>query len=53
VSYIDLDKRRVALGVDEHATGNDAEVGAIRELPYDQLVLALGSVSNYLGLQHV
>jgi NADH:ubiquinone reductase (H+-translocating) len=53
VSHIDLDKRRVALGADEHATGKDAEAGAIRELTYDHLVLALGSVSNYLGLQNV
>jgi NADH:ubiquinone reductase (H+-translocating) len=53
VSHIDLDKRRVALGVDDHATSHDAAAGAIRELTYDHLILALGSVSNYLGLQNV
>jgi NADH dehydrogenase len=53
VSHIDLEKRRVVLGVDEGGTGNDAAPGAIRELAFDHLVLALGSVSNYLGMQNV
>jgi NADH dehydrogenase len=53
VSHIDMEKRRVVLGVDERAAGNDAAAGVTRELTYDHLVLALGSVSNYLGLQNV
>jgi NADH dehydrogenase len=53
VSHIDPEKRRVVLGVDEGAAGNDAAAGVIRELAYDHLVLALGAVSNYLGMQNV
>jgi NADH:ubiquinone reductase (H+-translocating) len=53
VSHIDLEKRRVVLGVDEGAAGTDAAAEATRELAYDHLVLALGSVSNYLGMQNV
>jgi NADH:ubiquinone reductase (H+-translocating) len=53
VSHIDLEKHRVILDVDEGAAGTEAAAGAIRELTYDHLVLALGSVSNYLGMQNV
>jgi NADH dehydrogenase len=53
VSHIDLEKRRVVLGIDEGAAGNEAAAGTRRELAYDHLVLALGSVSNYLGMQNV
>jgi NADH dehydrogenase len=53
VSRIDLEKHRVVLGVDEGAASNESAVGASRELTYDHLVLALGSVSNYLGMQNV
>src|SRR5918996_5489014 len=53
VSHIDLEKRRVVLIVDEGATGTEAAAAVIRELTYDHLVLALGSVSNYLGMQNV
>jgi NADH:ubiquinone reductase (H+-translocating) len=42
---IDLEQRRVILGADQ-GTGP-------REIPYDHLVLALGSVSNYLGMANV
>jgi len=41
---IDLERRRAVLA------GEGAEH---RELPYDHLVLALGSVSNYLGMSNV
>lgn len=48
VSFIDLENKRVIL---------DAAMGSpdtcLRELTYDHLVLALGSVSNYLGLSNV
>jgi NADH dehydrogenase len=48
VASVDLENRRVVL---------DADMGANEscrsELAYDQLVLALGAVSNYLGLTNV
>ena len=48
VTAIDFEKRVVAL------TGGTANRGEGRsEIPYDQLVLALGSVSNYLGMASV
>ena len=43
---IDLDRRCVALAPDHRSPQE-------RELPYDHLVLALGGVSNYLGLAGV
>jgi NADH:ubiquinone reductase (H+-translocating) len=49
VSKIDLETRRVILDPD-HASRESA---ARREVPYDQLVLALGSVSNYLGMVNI
>ena len=52
VSGIDLEKRCVVLLPHVHSRG---EIPAMTntELPYDHLVLALGSVSNYLGLKNV
>jgi NADH dehydrogenase len=46
VTAVDLEKKRVVL---------DSEMGEASrlELPYDHLVLALGAVSNYLGLSNV
>ena len=49
VSNIDLETRRVILDPD-HAS---KEIAAPREVSYDQLVLALGSVSNYLGMVNI
>src|SRR5271155_695653 len=49
ISEIDLERRRVILDAD-HARDITT---ARREIPYDQLVIALGSVSNYLGLQNI
>jgi NADH dehydrogenase len=46
VTEIDLSSKRVRL-----ASGGDAMEDS--ELPFDHLVLALGAVSNYLGLQNV
>src|SRR5437870_5394313 len=43
VERVDLENRRVAVSLD----------GQIDELAYDHLVIALGAVSNYLGLTNV
>jgi NADH:ubiquinone reductase (H+-translocating) len=48
VERVDLETQRVTLT----ATPGSSE-GTPREIPYDQLVLALGSVSNYLGMADV
>jgi NADH dehydrogenase len=44
VSDVDLENRRVRIAVED---------GATRELIYDHLVFALGTVSNYLGMKNV
>jgi NADH dehydrogenase len=49
VGAIDLAARRVILDAD-HAP---SESSSRREIPYDQLVLAVGSVSNYLGMANI
>ena len=46
VATVDLDNKRVVLEC-------EAGESSARELPYDHLVLALGAVSNYLGLTNV
>jgi NADH dehydrogenase len=51
VTQIDLDNRRVVLAADEHAL--DGAASRLRVLTFDHLVLALGSVSNYLGMTNV
>jgi len=48
VESVDLEKRKVKLT----AAPNCGEAPP-REVPYDQLVLALGAVSNYLGMADV
>ena len=48
VESVDLEKRKVKLAADPTFSE-----GAPREIPYDQLVLALGAVSNYLGMADV
>jgi NADH dehydrogenase len=48
VASVDLEKQKVIL-----ATTPSSSEGAPREIPYDQLVLALGAVSNYLGMADV
>ena len=46
---IDLEQRRVILD-----NGSpDQGTGATQEIPYDHLVLALGAVSNYLGMANI
>ena len=44
---IDLERRRVIL---DHGS---TDTGPPREIPYDHLVLALGAVSNYLGMANI
>lgn len=44
VSEVDLASRRVRIALED---------GATRDLVYDQVVFALGAVSNYLGLKNV
>lgn len=51
VTSIDFENRRVTLAA-EAAEGGEVP-GGKREIFYDQLVLALGSVSNYLGMANV
>ena len=49
---VDFDRRRVRLAPEAHPATGEVTVPA-REEPFDHLVLALGSVSNYLGLKNV
>ncbi len=48
VESVDFEKRVVKLAADP-----SRDAGGPREIPYDQLVLALGAVSNYLGMANV
>ena len=48
VETIDLEKRIVKLAADPSRKDRGP-----REIPYDQLVLALGAISNYLGMANV
>lgn len=50
---IDLDAKLVTLARDEHVPGSDERGESTFTLAYDQLVLALGAVSNYLGMANV
>jgi NADH:ubiquinone reductase (H+-translocating) len=49
VAAIDLERRRVILS----GGAADPEGASPREIAYDHLVLALGSVSNYLGMANI
>jgi NADH:quinone reductase (non-electrogenic) len=49
VGGIDLEGHHVILNSDH----GSSESTPRREIPYDQLILALGSVSNYLGLANI
>jgi NADH dehydrogenase len=49
VLEVNLDRRCVVLG--DASSGSDS--ASLREIPYDHLVLALGSVSNYLGMSNI
>ena len=54
VASVDLERRRVILANDPiDMTGPNSaqsDPGETHEIPYDHLVFALGSVSNYLGM---
>jgi NADH:ubiquinone reductase (H+-translocating) len=54
VASVDLERRRVVLAVDPidmtGANSAQPDPGETHEIPYDHLVFALGSVSNYLGM---
>jgi NADH:ubiquinone reductase (H+-translocating) len=54
VASVDLQRRRVILKTDPiDMTGSNSaqpDPGETHEIPYDHLVFALGSVSNYLGM---
>jgi NADH:ubiquinone reductase (H+-translocating) len=49
VGEVDLEKRLVILHGDAGLDGTSSR----REVPYDQLVFALGSISNYLGMTNI
>jgi NADH:ubiquinone reductase (H+-translocating) len=49
VAGVDLEKRCVIL--DSHGDADGAS--SRREIPYDHLIFALGSVSNYLGMTNI
>ena len=48
VAGVDLERRSVILHGDTRADGADR-----REIPYDHLIFALGSASNYLGMTNI
>lgn len=50
---IDAERRCVVLEPDAPLPGEERGAGRGREIPYDHLVLAVGAVSNYLGLKNV
>ncbi|MBK7974709.1 MAG: FAD-dependent oxidoreductase [Deltaproteobacteria bacterium] len=50
---VDLEARLVTLSRDEHVPGSDERSESTFTIAYDQLVLALGAVSNYLGMANV
>ena len=49
---VNFDRRSVRLAQEAHPVRGDVTLPA-RDEPFDHLVLALGSVSNYLGLKNV
>jgi NADH:quinone reductase (non-electrogenic) len=51
VTQIDIDNHTVTVSIADHC-GNNGEESA-ETIGYDHLVLALGGVSNYLGMQNV
>jgi NADH dehydrogenase len=51
VSGIDVERRRVSVALPERAGNGGSAI--TQELPYDQLVIALGAVSNYFGNRNI
>jgi len=52
VTQIDLDRHRVVLDLNR-SDSDEAAPGASREIAYDHLVLALGSVANFFGMESI
>ena len=52
VTQIDLDRRRVVLALDR-SDGGETAPRASHEIAYDYLVLALGSVANFFGIENI
>jgi NADH:ubiquinone reductase (H+-translocating) len=52
VTQIDLDRHRVVLALDQ-SDWSETAPGASREIAYDHLVLALGSVTNFFGIRNI
>ena len=52
VTQIDLDRHRVVLALDR-SDSDETAPGASREIAYDHLVLALGSVANFFGIENI
>src|SRR5262245_28159608 len=50
-TQIDLERRRVTIALGGHTDDGGAE--STQELAYDQLILALGAVSNYFSNQNI
>ncbi|MDQ4146748.1 MAG: NAD(P)/FAD-dependent oxidoreductase, partial [Pseudomonadota bacterium] len=53
VTGIDLERRRVLLAPNANSPAHETPSVKARVVPYDHLVLALGSVSNYLGMENI
>jgi NADH dehydrogenase len=52
VTQIDLDSHRVVLALDR-SDGDETAPRASHEIAYDHLVLALGSVTNFFGVENI
>jgi NADH:quinone reductase (non-electrogenic) len=52
VTQIDLDRHRVVLALDR-SDRDETAPGASREIAYDHLVLPLGSVANFFGIENI
>jgi NADH dehydrogenase len=53
VAGINLETRTITLDLDDFLPAGKSASGTFRELGFDHLVLALGSVSNYLGMHNL
>ena len=54
IAEINLEGRTVSLSLERHSLGADGGgAGTTKQLGFDHLVLALGSVSNYLGMHNL
>jgi NADH dehydrogenase len=52
VTQIDLDRHRVVLALDR-SDWDETAPGTLHEIAYDHLVLALGSVANFFGIENI